>query len=143
MTNNDIDIRLNEWREIDSEFAQFLETCNKKYWMYDKEKVLNLIYKRFSEIKNGERTNCMQIISDALKYDSFKKVGYGQVYMYENYFIDSEDLLFIYNEISNYAKRIGRIMYFNKPYGYQKDSHPKLGMPYNISFIIEENDRDI
>ena len=43
MTNNDIDIRLNEWREIDSEFAQFLETCNKKYWMYDKEKVLNLI----------------------------------------------------------------------------------------------------
>ena len=29
MRNNEIAIRLNEWCEIDLEFAQFLEACNK------------------------------------------------------------------------------------------------------------------
>ena len=137
MTIDEINARINEWCKIDSEFAKFIKNCNKQYWMYDKEKVLNLIYKRFSEIKIGERTNCMQIISDALNYENFKKVGYGQVYIYKNYFIDDEDLLFIYNEISNYSKKTGRIMSFNKTYGYPKGSHPKLGLPYNLSFIME------
>jgi hypothetical protein len=59
------------------------------------------------------------------------------------YFIDDEDLLYIYNEICNYAKNIGRIMSFNKAYGYPNDSHPKLGTPYNINFIMEEFNIDI
>lgn len=143
MRNNEIAIRLNEWCEIDTEFAQFLETSNKKYWMYDEENVLNLIYKRFSEINIGERTNCMQIIRVALNYETYKKIGYGHVYIYENYFIDESDFLFIYKKISNYAKRTGRIMSFNKAYGYPNDSHPKLGTPYNINFIMEEFNIDI
>lgn len=46
-------------------------------------------------------------------------------------------------EMEHFTKNIGRIMSFNKAYGYPNDSHPKLGTPYNINFIMEEFNIDI
>lgn len=138
MTPEEINSRITEWCRIDDEFAEFIKNCNKVYWMYEAEKVYEKIHKAFASVPVGTRTSCIQIIHDALHFESTKKIGYGTVHIFEHYFIDEEDLLIIWKHISDYAITIGRIMSVSEAYGYPIGSSPKLGQPYNVNFILKE-----
>ena len=136
MKRDEIDARLAEWSKIDHEFAEFINCSNKVYWMHEEEKVYELIHKTFSSLSLGTQTSCMQIIRQALHFESTRKIGYGTVHIFERYFIDKEDLLIIWKHISDYAKTIRRTMSVTEVYGYPKGSSPKLGQPYNVNFVI-------
>ena len=138
MTRDEIDSRLAEWTKIDHEFAEFINGSNKVYWMYEAEKVLEQIHKAFASVHVGSRTSCIQIIHDALHFESTKKIGYGTVHIFKDYFIDEEDLFIIWKHIADYAKTIGRLMSVSEAYGYPNGSSPKLGQPYNVHFIMKE-----
>lgn len=138
MTHGDIDARLAEWSKIDHEFAEFINGSNKVYWMYEAEKVFEQIQKVFISVPVGTRTSCIQIIHDALHFESTKKIGYGTVHIFKDHFIDEEDLLIIWKHIADYAKTIGRLMSVTEAYGYPIGSSPKLGQPYNVYFIMKE-----
>ena len=132
--------RLDEWCQIDEEFAEFLKTTQKVYWMYDEVNVLNLIKSAFASMPIGNESTCIQVIYDTLKFESLKITRYGSILIFEKYFVDREDLMDIWAEIDEYVRRIGRIMSVTESYGYPKDSHPKLGLPYILRFVMMEND---
>lgn len=140
MTVEQIEERLNEWSQIDEEFAEYIETTQKVYWMYDEANVFNLIKSAFASIPIGGHGSCIQIIYDIFKLESFKETKYGTILIFEEYFIDNEDLFYIWGEICDYVHSIGRIMSVTEAYGYPKGSHPKLGLPYNLRFVMKEND---
>lgn len=138
MTEAEIQNRLDEWCEIDCELDKIIRNCNKRYWMFDKDHVLSIIKKRFSEIPAGTKTSLRLIVDDTLHLKEAKKTIYGRVYIYENYFIDEEDRWLIWGEIEEYAKSINRNMDIREAYGYPPDSHPKLGEPYFVNFIMKD-----
>lgn len=136
MTPEEINSRITEWCQIDDEFAEFIKNCNKVYWMYDEEKVYELIQNIFSSQPVGAITSCTQMIREALHFESTKKIGYGIVHIFKDYFIDEEDLFIIWKHMSDYAKDNDIIISTKEAYGYPKDSSPKLGLPYNVNFLI-------
>ena len=138
MTTGEVTNRLVEWCEIDSKFAEFLRTCNRRYWMYDDEYVLGLIAKKFSEVPMGVRVRIADIVNETFGFEELRRVGSGWVYIFEKYFIDGEDLRVIERFICEYAKGIHRYMDVPEAYGYPPNSHPKLGMLYNLYFIMKE-----
>lgn len=138
MTHDEIDSRLAEWTKNDHEFAEFINSSNKVYWMYEEEKVYRLIQDVFSSKPVGTITSCTQIIREALNFESMKKIGYGTVHIFKDYFIDEEDLFIIWNQMLDYAKSTGRLMSVSEAYGYPNGSSPKLGKPYNVHFIMKE-----
>lgn len=140
MTFEQIKYRLDEWCQIDEEFAEFLKITQKVYWMYDEINVLNLIKRAFASMPIGNESTCIQVIYDTLKFESLKRTRYGSILIFEKYFVDREDLMDIWAEINEYVRSIGRIMSVTEAYGYPKDSHPKLGLPYNLRFVMMEND---
>ena len=139
MTRGDIDARLAEWSKIDHEFAEFINGSNKVYWMYEEEKVYGLIQDVFSSKPAGTITSCAQIIREALNFESTKKIGYGTVHIFKDYFIDEEDLFIIWKHLSDYTKDNNITISTKEAYGYSQDSSPKLGLPYNVNFIIITN----
>ena len=139
MTRGDIDARLAEWCKIDHEFAEFINGSNKVYWMYEEEKVYGFIQDVFSSKPAGTITSCGQIIREALNFESTKKIGYGTVHIFKDYFIDEEDLFMIWKHMSDYAKDNNITISTKEAYGYSQDSSPKLGLPYNVNFIIIKN----
>lgn len=143
MNQDQIKDRLDEWCQIDEEFAEFLETTQKVYWMFDEINVLNLIKSNFASIPIGNETTCIQVIYDTLSFESLKRTRYGTILIFEKYFIDREDLMDIWAEIDEHVRSIGRIMSVTEAYGYPKDSHPKLGLPYNLRFVMRECDSKI
>ena len=139
MTRGDIDARLAEWSKIDHEFAEFINGSNKVYWMYEEEKVYGLIQDVFSSKPAGTITSFAQIIREALNFESTKKIGYGTVHIFKDYFIDEEDLFIIWKHMSDYTKDNSITISTKEAYGYSQDSSPKLGLPYNVNFIIITN----
>lgn len=142
MTRDEIDLRLAEWSKIDHEFAEFINGSNKAYWMYEEEKVYRLIQDVFSSKPVGTTTSCTLIIREALNFESTEKIGYGTVHIFKDYFINEEDLFIIWKHLSDYAKTIGRHMSVSEAYGYPIGSSPKLGLPYNVQFIMKDNVAD-
>lgn len=140
MNQDQIKDRLDEWCQIDEEFAEYLKTTQKVYWMYDEDNVFNLIKSSIASIPIGTQGCCIQIIYDTFKFESLKKTKYGTILIFEKYFIDTEDLLLIWSKIDDYVRSIGREMSVTEAYGYPKNSHPKLGMPYNLIFIMKKTD---
>ena len=138
MKKEEINKRLDDFSHDDAEFAAFIKKCDKRYWLYDKEKVLNLITETFSSLQIGTKTRCIQIINDALQFEESKVIGYGRVYIFKDYFILDEDLFSIWKNLLNYAETIHRKIYFTGVYGYSATVSPKLGLPYNITFVIKE-----
>ena len=139
MTRDEIDLRLAEWSKIDHEFAEFINGSNKVYWMYEEAKVYKLIEDVFSSKPVGTITSCTQIIREALCFELTKKIGYGMVHVFKDYFIDEEDLFIIWKYMSDYAKDNNITISTKEAYGYSQDSSPKLGLPYNVNFIIIKN----
>lgn len=138
MTKGEITNRLVEWCEIDFEFADFLRTCNRRYWMYDEEYVLGLIAQRFSEVSIGARIRIADIVNEAFGFEELRRVGLGWVYIFEQYFVDSEDIRLIERFIREYAESVHRYMDVREAYGYPPNSHPKLGLLYDTYFIMKE-----
>ena len=138
MTKDEIDNRLNKWCVEDTALSEFLKSCNKRYWMYDEERIIYEIKKIFSEATIGARMNIAQIVNELLGYIERKRVGYGWINIYKEYFIDDEDISIVQKHIEEYVASIGRTMNFRKAYGYPPDSHPKLGKGYYLDFIFEE-----
>lgn len=138
MKKDEINKRLDDFSHDDAEFAAFVMKCDKLYWLYDKEKVLNLVTETFSSLPIGTKTRCIQIINDALQFEESKVIGYGRVYIFKDYFILADDLFSIWKSLLNYAETIHRKISFTDVYGYSSASSPKLGLPYNITFVIKE-----
>lgn len=131
MTHDEIDSRLAEWTKIDHEFAEFINDSNKVYWMYEEAKVYKLIEDVFPSKPVGTIISCTQIIREAIEFESMKKIGYGTVHIFKDYFIDEEDLFIIWKYMSDYAKDNNITISTKEAYGYSKYSSPKLGLPYN------------